>query len=611
MAKQETEIVLDLNVDQGSMLSELERTKKAIIGLKEEADDLKNAYKTGKITQEEYAKELVRVEALLKTSQSAYNNTQKAVTGVKTKMDDLIASNNKLAQSVKTSTENIRIGGTTVGELTTKVTGLLNPVTAAVGVVGALGAAYARSSIGAKDLEFAQNQLSFATTILTDKFAGLFSSVEDGEGIVSRVVSSVIASVDLQTALLSKLASNAKEELDNIKERSGLVLAEISDRVAENSELLTEISNTETDINRKRELALKIQDNLSINATERLKLIDEERKQLEIIAATTQDRGPIEGQINQLKAESARITAQEIKGRERVEKLLNGAINAENKRVEALQKQNAERAKAEAFAQSEIEREKRIRDLDKTLEPTTSDPFGTKDFKDQTIQLDDKRVEVFRDNTKKQNAEYKKRAKDLKAYNEEQLALTEENFSALAGLFSQGSDARRIFALGAIGADTAQAIASLTAASEANPANAFTFGGAGIAQYAAGIIRILANIVAAKQFLGGSFAGGADFVTSKPTMIMVGDNPGHRERVTVEPLSGRGKSTYNPRAGFAAFAGGGSMTFDPVSASASRNINETLATANAVKRMPTPEVSVKEITKKQNRVKVKENISRA
>ncbi len=37
-----------------------------------------------------------------------------------------------------------------------------------------------------------------------------------------------------------------------------------------------------------------------------------------------------------------------------------------------------------------------------------------------------------------------------------------------------------------------------------------------------------------------SFAQGGQFITDSPQMIMVGDNPGGRERVTVEPLSGPG-----------------------------------------------------------------------
>lgn len=93
-------------------------------------------------------------------------------------------------------------------------------------------------------------------------------------------------------------------------------------------------------------------------------------------------------------------------------------------------------------------------------------------------------------------------------------------------------------------------------------------------------------------------------------MIMVGDNPGNRERVTVQPLSGRGKSSYNKNAGLASFAGGGSMTFDPASAAATQNINQALATSNAIKRMPRPVVGVKEIARVMQAVEVKQNVSK-
>ena len=57
-----------------------------------------------------------------------------------------------------------------------------------------------------------------------------------------------------------------------------------------------------------------------------------------------------------------------------------------------------------------------------------------------------------------------------------------------------------------IGIDSAKAISSLVAASQANPLNAPTAGAAGIAQFATGIIQIATNIAKAKQILtsGGS-----------------------------------------------------------------------------------------------------------
>jgi len=52
-----------------------------------------------------------------------------------------------------------------------------------------------------------------------------------------------------------------------------------------------------------------------------------------------------------------------------------------------------------------------------------------------------------------------------------------------------------------IGIDTARAISSLVAASQANPLNGVTFGGAGAAQYVTGLVQILSNMARAKQIL--------------------------------------------------------------------------------------------------------------
>ena len=56
------------------------------------------------------------------------------------------------------------------------------------------------------------------------------------------------------------------------------------------------------------------------------------------------------------------------------------------------------------------------------------------------------------------------------------------------------------------------------------------------------------------------FAGGGDFLTQGPQLIMVGDNPGGVERVTVEPLSGRGQTKVGKGANLLHLAGGGSVT---------------------------------------------------
>ena len=77
---------------------------------------------------------------------------------------------------------------------------------------------------------------------------------------------------------------------------------------------------------------------------------------------------------------------------------------------------------------------------------------------------------------------------------------------------------QKAFALAQLAIDTAKAISSLTAAAAANPLNAVTLGAAGGAQFAAGIIQILANIAQATALLTSKAPGlykGDPYVSGK------------------------------------------------------------------------------------------------
>lgn len=78
----------------------------------------------------------------------------------------------------------------------------------------------------------------------------------------------------------------------------------------------------------------------------------------------------------------------------------------------------------------------------------------------------------------------------------------------------------KTIALAQIATDTAKAISSLTAASEANPTNSVTYGLAGAAQFVAGLARITGNVLQAKRVLeGGSVGGGASTGTGSSISI--------------------------------------------------------------------------------------------
>lgn len=109
-----------------------------------------------------------------------------------------------------------------------------------------------------------------------------------------------------------------------------------------------------------------------------------------------------------------------------------------------------------------------------------------------------------------------------------------KSFLNAAGLEAEKyADFHKAGALFQLGIDTAKAISSATSASAANPANAVTFGGAGVAQFATMLATITANIGQARQILStgnapnwasggftGNVTGSADHTGEKPAGIV-------------------------------------------------------------------------------------------
>lgn len=143
---------------------------------------------------------------------------------------------------------------------------------------------------------------------------------------------------------------------------------------------------------------------------------------------------------------------------------------------------------------------------------------------------------------KKKNAEEQIKIEELKYQIAEN---TTNGLLSLGQIFINDSKKLEKFnkamALVQIGIDTAQAISALTRNSEANPLNAVTGGIAGIAQFASGIARILANIAKAKQLLTspspsvggmGNIGGTSPLSTAAPTQTMAPQTPGRVSNIT-------------------------------------------------------------------------------
>jgi hypothetical protein len=627
MAEEREDIILDFQIEQGDAIASLERTKKSIIELKKEQQDLTKAYKNGNITIEEYASESVRLEGILKKQQNTYNTTQKSVTGVKTKMDELIDSNKKLSKGLEDSTKNIRVAGVSVGDLSGKLASFANPATAAVAIVGALGAAYARSSIGAKDLGFVSAQLSSIVSILTDKFALLFSSAENGEGAFTKLLNgflkgiqyipivalySRILGIDLEEVTeQSRLAALAQDELNQIHERSFLINAKVSERLAENAELMTDLGDVTLSTAKKEEAAFRIQLNLDKNREERVAIIDEEIAAIRRKNAGIQDEGVFIAEINRLLAERSKIESDATRQSERVQKQLNSLLNAELKAREAI---NREVEKFIDMVLKKIDEpyRKEREEIAKTQEAREMSTKFLIDSGNIELQIFDSfnrrilsGVEQSEDFKREQ---YRESARIKRQIDDESLAAQSMYLQAASELsatfFGEGSEAYKTFALSQNAIDTFRAA---TAALAPPPTGLGPVLGPALA--ALTIAQGLSNAVRIAGI--GAAAGGGDFVTTKPTLLLVGDNPGNRERVTVEPLSGRGQTKIDKRSGMIQMGGGGSLTYDGgmVKNAATMETNNAIMTANALKNMPAPVVGVKEITRVQKRVSVKEKTS--
>ena len=222
MASEKKTIILDLQIPTNKdAISELEKIKSLIIQNKQEQQNLAQAYKKGQITLQEYSRETVKVEAILKKQSNDYNQLSKSLTGTKTQFDKLIDSNKKVASSLSEATNKINVAGVSVGDITSKMASFANPATAAVGILGALGAAYASSSKGARDLQIAQDTLGASISILNEGFGDLVSNItgqdSGGQGLFEYITDGLLFQLSPALATTSKLIADAKQQLRDLE----------------------------------------------------------------------------------------------------------------------------------------------------------------------------------------------------------------------------------------------------------------------------------------------------------------------------------------------------------------------------------------------------------
>lgn len=339
------EVIIDLKLDQDEGdFAKLAQLKTALLNIKTEQAQLSRAYKEGSITIKEFASESVRLEANQKKLSAAYTETQRKVTGLKSPFDEL----NK---SIKAQSEQIRVAGISLSTFA-------NPVTATIGLLGGLFKAYSMSTIGAKDLEFASNQLSAATVMLTNDMARLVSTAEDGEGFFTKLLNfslGAIGPVGGALAAASKGAAMAIESLEDLGRESVKIQAENSERLAENAELMTKLADSQESYNDKLRFAQMIMTNIGINRDESLKIANQELDNLKQQLKGREGDEKLLDLIGLKELEISKIRKDAERQISRIEKQESNILDAQRKQSEELEKQNKIREESEAKIKEKID----------------------------------------------------------------------------------------------------------------------------------------------------------------------------------------------------------------------------------------------------------------
>lgn len=442
-----------------------------------------------------------------------------------------------------------------LGRFATGISNLVSPITAVSVGLGALVGLYAKSTIGTKDLEFASNQLSATINLLGNNFARLFSSSEDGEGFFSKLSAGLLAQVDLGATVLGRLSALNQEKLEDLNRDAKQALTDQQNLLEDNADILEKVADSQTIYNDKLYLSNTAIDNIR-NGAEKVRLVrEQELSVLEQQLAIDSANEELQDAILDKKLQIAQEARREEKLVNNIQKLQSNLADAEGKRLEAISKiaekeeSIIKHKEAQIDLQSEIDSGIAISEALAANEEEIS--LGLINMTLNTDKLSEsiaKKNKATEDGIKTSKAANKSTGDTIQSA----IALS----AAVLGLAESESKAGRVLAITTIATNAAIGVSNAVKAGSGLiwPAN--------LGAILSGITAVLVGITQAKSFLGNKAAGGGNFVTKGPTMLLVGDNPGGVEHISVTPISGKGTTRVVEGSGLTkvAMAGGGNLT---------------------------------------------------
>jgi hypothetical protein len=648
-------IILDFQVETGDAIAELEKTKKSIIGLKEEQAALNKAYKEGAITVDEYAQESVRVEQVMKKETATYATLTKAVQAQSNSINALTAQNkalkdernnldltskkgverlNEINKQIDRNTEAITKN---VSKLEQQKINIGNYASALDGIVpgfsaftkGVEGGTTAAKAFIATPLGAVIGAIGLAVGALTAYFKGseegqnrLNKIVQIGTTIFEKFMDVVEYLGEKVFDGLAKGIEVAAKGFDNMAKFLGINTQIIKDFFNEVDENAKKFYETEKQI-AIQERALIIQ--RAATAKEVAKLREEaisqdgeaKKKTIEQAIALEKELSASEVRLAKLRetlaAETVRQRGDDKEAQKEWVEATAARIGAEAQAYEAtlrfqkeLEKINDQQAKVRAEQNTAIQEEIRLKNELAQVNDRLAQQTQTEIQETPAVVKGKIDVNAAQNSVNNANQIGLKAQKDSIAIdNVKSDTLGRLSQSLLmAGQYSKelaiaGILASRFQAGSEIVSNTGIANAKAVAASPLSlgqPWVALNTIAAGIS-----IGSLIANAATAIAGITKA-AGGGTFMTKGPQLLMVGDNPGGRERVTVEPISGRGKTVVGKN--MIRLAGGGVVETQ----SATGPINQSFAFRSAMNNQPTIVASWKEATELNTRIQFKESL---
>lgn len=635
MAKQTA--ILELQVDPSDLLKDAAASKKAILDLKDEQNDLNKAFKAGTIDVNKYIQETVKLEQRLKREQDTYKNLTQAINtqsgsldAQRLKLQQLTKERNALDQTTKKGIDrakeltgeikalndaiskqeqaggdfrrnvgnygnafkeaagNISVAGVSVNDFTGKILSLANPLTAAAGLLTGLASAYARSTSGAKDLEFAQNQLAAATTIVSNKFADLISSQEEGEGIFAKITETIIASVaGIDSAIMARVSASNLEALEDLQIQELELRDKVNDRLERNEEIMTELRGDQVDYNEKIGLTNEAITNLTDNQES---LTNNLREQLSIL----EFQKKILGETDEIKRQIAQTTLDISKIDKDTKKRIEAIQRIEQDLTEEYKKQQAELAK--------INKLTRRSGTVAGVSGTTSEEISANLQSvgqgpiDITKTIEQAKTKIEKEESEKRTRQAGEEFRAKARWREMELDNFQKTIAVTQGIFEEGSAAYKALATTQALIDTYR---GATAALAPPPTGAGPVFGPILA--AATIAAGLANISKINGFAEGGWTGPGD--KYKPVGIVHADEYVTPKHIVNSPAAQPHIAALERMRTMPGYADGGFVTNQNTAAA-----NQNLALMSMVKNLPAPILDVREAVSVQDRIEKRKSV---